>query len=116
MIPSYGSLQSLAYRFDWLFEKEYYWREFIALVFEGHIVDQVIVVDSIRWPSLTHDSYDLYPITLSSPALFHCTGPGANKFKIVDLYEVFRRQRKYEISDDVEQEIFTLPQGSAPPV
>ena len=41
--------------------------------------------------------------------------PGANKVKIVDLYEVFRQQQKYEINDELKQELLTLPRGSASP-
>ena len=115
IISRHGHLQLIACRFNWLFEKEYYGRIFIARLFEAHIVDCVIVIDSRRWPSLTYDSFDLYPITLSSLATFNCAGPGANKVKIVDLYEVFRHQRKYETSDEVERELLALLGGSAPP-
>ena len=103
IIPRHGHLQSAACRFNWLFEKEYYGRIFIARLFETYIVDQVIVIDSKRWPSLIYGSSDLYPIMLSSSALFHCAGPGAKKLKIVDLYEAHRYQRKYEASDEFKQ-------------
>ena len=115
IIPCNGHLQSIACRFNWLFEEKCYVRIFTARLFEAHVEDHVIVIDSRRWPSLLYDSSDLYPITLSSSALFHCAGPGANKVKIVDLYEVFRRQRKYEISDEFEQKLLFLPRGSATP-
>ena len=61
-----------------------------------------------------HDSFDLYPIMLSSSALFRCAGPGVKKVKIVDLYEVHRYQRKYEESDEFKQKHLDLPSGSAP--
>ena len=115
IIPHHVHLQLISYRFNWLFEKEYYGRVFIARLFEAHVVDHVIVIDSRRWPSLIYDSSDLYPIMLYSLALFHCAGPGASKVKIADLYEVFRHQRKYEVSDEFEQELLTLPRGSALP-
>ena len=114
IIPRHGHLQSIACRFNWLFEKKYYGSIFVARLFEAHVVDHVIVIDSRRWPSLIYDSSDLCPIMLSSLALFHCAGPGANKVKIVDLYEVFGHQRKHEICDEFEQELLTLPRGSAP--
>ena len=114
IIPRHGHLQSIACCFNWLFEKKYYGHIFIAPLFEAQVGDHVIVIDSRRWSSLIYDSSDLSPITLSSPDLFHCAGPGANKFKIFDLYEVFRHQRKHEISDEFEQELLTLPRGSVP--
>ena len=46
IVPHYGSLESVACRFNWLFEKEYYRQIFIARLFEAHIVDHVIVIDS----------------------------------------------------------------------
>ena len=104
----------IACPFNWLFERKYYGRILIARPFEDHVVDHVIVIDSRRWPSLIYYSSDLYPITLSSSALFHYSGPGANKVKVVDLYEMFRHQKKYEISDKIEQELLFLPRGSAP--
>ena len=107
IILRHGDLQSTACRFNWLFEKKYYGHVFIARLFEAHVVDHVIVIDSRRWHSLIYDSSDLYPIKLSSRALFHCAGPGANKVKIVDLYEVFRHQQKHEIGDEFEQEFLT---------
>ena len=113
IILRHGHLKSIACRFNWLFEKKYYDRIFIARLFEDHIVVHVTVIDSRRCPSLIYDSSDLYPITLSSSSLFHCTGPGANKVKIVDLYELFRHEQKYEIRDEFEQELLTLPRGSA---
>ena len=70
IITRHGHLQSIAYRFNWLFEKKYYGRIFVAHLFEAHVVDHVIVIDSRRWPSLIYDPSDLYPITLSAPALF----------------------------------------------
>ena len=112
--PRHGHLQSIACRYNWLFEKRYYSHLFIARLFEAHVVGHVIVIDPRRWPSLTYDSSDLHPITLLSPALFHCAGPRANKVKIVDLFEVFRHQRKHEISDGFEQELLSLPRESAP--
>ena len=73
----------------------------------------MIVIDSRRCLSLIYDSSDLYPITLSSSSVFHCAGTEPNKVKIVDLHELFRHRRKYEISDEVEREIFALLRGSA---
>ena len=114
IIPRHGHLQLAACRFNWLFEKEYHGRIFIARLFEAHIVDHVIVIDSRRWSSLIYDSSDLYPIMLSSSALFYCAGPGAKKVKIVDLYEVHRYQRKYEASDGFKHKHLDLPRASAP--
>ena len=114
IIPPHGHQQSIACRFNWLFEKEYYGRIFIARLFETHVVDHVIVIDSRRWPSLIYDSSDLYPIMLSSQALFHCAGPGANKVKIVDLCEVLRYQRKYETNHRIKRELLFLPRVPAP--
>ena len=114
MIPRHGNLQSAACRFNWLFEKEHYGRIFIARLFEAHISDHVVVIDSRQWPSLIYDSSDLYPIMLCSSALFHCAGPGAKKVKIVDLYKVHRYQRKYEASDEFKQKHLDLPRASAP--
>ena len=74
IIPRHGHLQSIACRFNWLFEKKYYGRIFVARLFEAHVVDHVIAIDSRRWPSLIYDTSDLYPITLSSSALFRCAG------------------------------------------
>ena len=56
IIPHHGHLQSISCRFNWLFEKEYYGRIFIARLFEAHVVDHVIVIDCRRWPSLIYDS------------------------------------------------------------
>ena len=75
----------------------------MARLFESNIVDHMVLIDSIRWPSPIYDSSDLYPMMVSLSALFHCAGPGANKVKIVDLYEVLRHQRKYETSNKVKQ-------------
>ena len=114
MIPPHGYHRTIDCRFNWLFEKKCYGRTFLAHLFETHIVDHVIVIDSRRWLSLMYDFSDLYRIMLSSQALFHCTGPGANKVKIVDLYEVLRYQRKYETSNGTKREIIPLPRGSSP--
>ena len=114
IISRHGHLQLIACRFNWLFEKEYYGRISIARLFEAHIVDHVILIDSRRWPSLIYDSSDLYPITLSSSTTFNYAGPGANKVKIVDLYEVFRHQQKHETSVEVERELLALPGVLAP--
>ena len=62
IIPRQGHLQWIAFRFNWLFEKKYYGRIFIARLFEAHIVDDVIVIESRRWPGLIYDSSDLYSI------------------------------------------------------
>ena len=71
IIPRHGYLQSIACRFDWLFEKKHYGRIFIGRLFEAHIVDHEKVIDSRRWTSLIYDFSILYPITLSSLAFFH---------------------------------------------
>ena len=114
IILRHWDLQSIACRFNWLFEKKYYGRIFNAHLFEAYIVDHVIVIDSRRWNFLIYDSPDKYPITLSSSALFFYAGLGENKVKIIDLYEVFTRQRIYEIRHEVERELLTSLRVSAP--
>ena len=116
IVTRHVSIESATRRFNWLFEKEYYGHIFIARLLEAQIVDHVIVIDSRLWNTLIYGSSDLCPILLSSSGLFHCAGPGANKVKIVDLYEVLRHQKKYETCYELKQQLLVLPRRSAPTV
>ena len=111
-ISRQGALQSTACLSNWLFEKEQYGRIIIARLFESPNVDKVLVIDSRWWPRLMYDSSDLYLITLSPSALFQCARPWTYKVRIVDLYEVFRHQSKYEAGDEVKRELLSGDQWS----
>ena len=90
IIPRHVRLQSSACRFNWVFKKGCYKRIAIVRLFEAHIVDHFIVVDSRLSPNLTNDSSEFYPMVLYSSARFHCIDPRAEEVRIVDLHEVLR--------------------------
>lgn len=109
VIPRHINQQSGAFRFNWLFEKKYYGRIFVARLFEAHFLDDGILIDSRRCTSRMYNSSDLHTVMLSSSGPCHSARPGVNKVKIVDLFEVLRYQRKYKTSDEFKQGLLYLP-------
>ena len=107
-----GHHESAHVRLNWLLDMQIHGHVYIARLYEASIVDNLVVIDSSRWPSLFYDSCDPYSLILSSSSLFQCGVPDANKVKIIQLYEVIRNRRSGEKPRDLKRKLLSMPRGA----
>ena len=102
-------------RLNLLFDIQIHGHVYIARLYEASIVDNLVVIDSSRWPSPFYDSFDPYPLIPSSYSLFQCGVPDADKEKIFQLYEVIRNRRSGEKPRDLKRKLLSIPRGAKCP-
>ena len=108
-IPRYGYRKPFKIRFNCLLGKRIHGQIYLARLFEAGIIENLVVIDSRMWPSLSYDSWDPYPLVLSSSALFQQGDPDASKSKLFNFMKFSVTVEQEKIEKNLKSQHVSMP-------